>query len=121
MITVVTSQVYRLTDKQGVDLGTVTVDEFQNGNLTGQLIPGPSYAQFEKIFQHFAEVVDQQAFTFLDEAEEAISRLGLVLIRTDQAEQIQISDVQIYPDGLFSCRITPLSLNPELNGQGSAH
>ena len=94
-----------LEDANGLELGDVIVDRIDGERVLGDFAPGTAFAAVESVFRHFAEVVDQQSFSHLDEAQAAIARLGIVARFPGEAGTVAVSDVQIYPDGAFSCRL----------------
>ncbi len=105
MTAVVASQTISLTDAAGAVLGSARVESVSAGLILGDFTPGPGFRAVEAVFRHFADVVDQQAFTYADEAEAAVARLGIAIRPSGRGEPIPVHDVQIYPDGGFSCRL----------------
>lgn len=103
------TQTVRLTDAEARDLGRVQIESLEGGLLRGDFEPGSDYPSVEPIFRFFSDVVEQQSFSFLDEAESAVARLGVRLRVNDSRDPIPVHDVQIYPDGGFSCRFPPAS------------
>ncbi len=105
MTAVLAFQTISLTDAAGRHLGSTRVESVSEGLVLGEFTPGPGYPAVEAVFRHFADVVDQQAFTYADEAEAAIARLGITIRSEGRGGSIPVHDVQIYPDGGFSCRL----------------
>ncbi|MBA4063765.1 MAG: hypothetical protein C0501_08645 [Isosphaera sp.] len=102
-----------LSDAAGRDLGRVAVGRREDGLFVGDFTPGPDYPAVEPVFRFFAEVVGQQSFSFLDQAEAAVARLGVTVRPAGGGRAVPAADVQIYPDGGFSCRVpvTPAGAN----------
>jgi hypothetical protein len=101
------AEVVRLTDAAGRDFGSVAVESMADGLILGTFTPGPDYPAVEPRFAYFAEVADTNSLSFLDEAEAGIAALGVRLRVADEADPVAVSDVQIFPDGGFSCRLPP--------------
>jgi hypothetical protein len=95
------------SDTAGRDLGRVRVESYSDGLFLGDFAPGPDYPEVEPTFRFFADVVEQQSFSYLDEAQAAIARLGVRVRPDGPGESVAVYDVQIYPDGGFSCRLQP--------------
>jgi len=93
-----------VSDASGQDLGRVQIETNEDGRLFGTFEPGSEYPGVEPIFRHFADVVEQHAFSYLDAAEDAIARLGITIQFDGQSQAHPAKDVQIYPEGEFSCR-----------------
>jgi len=100
----VTATVFHLSDTAGRELGTLAVEEVEGDCYMGTFTPGADYPAVEPIFRHFAEVVEQQSFSYLDAADAAIARLGITA-RVPGAGPVPVNDVQIYPDGAASFRL----------------
>jgi hypothetical protein len=102
-----------LTDSARHDFGVAQIEDVQGNLLIGEFSPGPDYPSIEPLFRHLADVIEQQSFSFLDAAEQAIAALKLT-IREGSAALGTAHDVQISPDGGFSCRLVP---DTERNGR----
>lgn len=96
--------VYAVSDAAGRDLGTVAVDRVEGELVGGEFTPGPDYPAVEATFNSYSDVVEQQSFSFLDEVEAAVARLGIT-VRGADGRPIPVSDVQIYRDGAASFRL----------------
>lgn len=96
-----------LSDSAGRDLGTVAVESIRDGLIVGDFTPGPDYPAVEPAFRAFSEMVEDFSLSLIDHAAEAIARIG-VTVRADASHPpVAVWDVQIYPDGGFSCRLPP--------------
>jgi hypothetical protein len=104
---------YGLFDKSGRRLGSVRVAGVRSNTLTGTFTEAPLFASVSNVFRRFEELVESNALAVLPDAEREIAALGLVL-RADT--DLPISDVQIYSDGGFSCRV---SVDPLRNGSAA--
>jgi hypothetical protein len=104
---------YGLYDKSGRRLGSVRVDGVRSNTLTGTFTEAPMFATVSNVFRRFEELVESNALAVLPDAEKEIAELGLV-IRADS--DLPVSDVQIYSDGGFSCRV---SVDPSRNGSAA--
>jgi len=96
----------------GVELGTVSIDDIEDGRISGEFASSPGFAAVESIFRFFTEVVEQQSFSYLDQVESEIARLGITICWKGHSDAHAVHDVQIYTDGGFSCRL----LNPNYFG-----
>lgn len=108
------TRTFAVTDPAGRDLGQFRVESIQNGLVLGDFDPGPDYPAVEPVFRHFAEVVEQQSFSYLDAAEAAVAALGVTVRAGGEGQSIAVHDVQIYSDGGASFR---LPLDPARNGR----
>lgn len=104
MTELTTTSVLHLADAAGREFGTLAVEEVQGDCYLGTFTPGADYPDIEPIFRHFAEVVEQQSFSYLDEVDAAIARLG-IMARVPGGRAVPANDVQIYPDGGASLRL----------------
>src|SRR5438105_4279549 len=112
MTELTTTDVLQLSDAAGRDLGQVRVESYSDGLFLGDFDAGPDYPSVEPIFRHLADVIEQASFSYLDVAEAAVARLGIT-IRTADGQPVPVRDIQIYPDGGFSCRLIG---TPDRNG-----
>jgi hypothetical protein len=115
MLRVTATDVLRVTDADGRDLGTARVESVADGVILGDFTPGPDYPAVEPVFRAFAQLVEGQSLSLIDQAAEAIARLGVTVRPDGNGEAVPVDDVQIYPDGGFSCRLRPPA---DRNGAG---
>lgn len=101
------TRTFAVTDPAGRDLGRVRVESVEDRLVLGDFDPGPDYPAVEPVFRHFAEVVEQQSFSYLDAAEAAVAAIGVAVRADGEGEPVPVSDVQIYPDGGASFRLPP--------------
>lgn len=99
-----------LLSNGGDNLGKVRIEEIDHGQIGGAFEPAEGFALLEPIFRRYTEIVEQQSFTYLDQIESEIARLGLKIQFDDGTAPQRVYHVQIYTDGEygFSCRL----LNP---------
>jgi hypothetical protein len=102
--------VFYLVDAQDCPIGEITVENREGNLLLGRFVPGPAYTAVENLFRAFEEAVNSQALKLVDELDVAIAALKLQLGSSDGKERFELSDVQIWSDGGFSCRLA----NPAL-------
>jgi hypothetical protein len=89
-----------LVTSSGRSIGELNVEEVRGELLMGTFTPGPDYPAVEPLFRAFAEIVEDQVLSLLDQVTEPIEALGIRL-----ADGTPVWDVQIYPDGNASCRV----------------
>src|SRR3954451_4714129 len=107
MATATETIVLGVADALGRDLGSVAVESVHEGLIIGEFTPGPDYPAVEPVFREFSQMVEDFTLSLIDEAAAAIDRLG-VTVRADASRPpVPVWDVQIYPDGGFSCRLPP--------------
>jgi hypothetical protein len=84
-----------LTDAHGNRVATVAVDQrgdYYSGSIDLEDLPGDLLHAFEE----YEEIVSEQMFGLLDEAEEKIARYGLK-IGLDDGNEAFIEDLQVFP------------------------
>lgn len=99
-MTTAVGQLCRMTDAAGRDIGTLCVEEVRGDCLIGTFTPGADYPAVEPLFRAFAEIVEDQVLSLLDQVAAPIEALGIRL-----SDGTPVHDVQIYPDGGASCRL----------------
>ncbi len=102
-----------LTDAAGHELGVLTVEQQEGELLLGTFAPGTDFPAVREIFDGFAEAVECAALSVVDIFDKQIAALGIHVTLNGRA--VPAWDVQIYPDGGASCRISPAQL-AGLNG-----
>jgi hypothetical protein len=86
---------YLLLDKDNEKLGEVLVTERKKGWFFSQFSEFPAFNKFKPLFDEHRELVNQQAFSHVEEVEKKIASLGLYL-STANAELVQpVLNVQI--------------------------
>ena len=98
-----------MTDSNGRDLGTLSVERVEGELLLGTFTPGADYPAVRSIFDGFAEAVEYGALSVVDDFDRRISALGIRVTLGDRV--MPAHDVQIYPDGAASCRVPLTGLN----------
>ena len=84
--------------------------------MQGTFTPGPDYPAVEPTFRALADMVEQNSFHFIDEAMDAIARLGVTL-RSDLSHPLtRYDNVQIDSDNGFACRMPVAALNGKHSG-----
>jgi hypothetical protein len=116
MTTVTETITLGVSDLRGRELGTVAIESVQNGLVAGEFAPGPDYAEVEPAFRALADMVDQNSFHFIDEVMGVIAQLGVTIRADPSRPPIRVHDVQIYPDGGFSCRLPSTGMNGKHSG-----
>jgi hypothetical protein len=96
-----------LTPDRGI-IGTVQISSIEEGRVHGEFIPAARFDEYEPIFRRYTEIVENQAFTYLDQIESEIARLGITIRFEETDAPERVYNVQIFTDGGFSCRL----LNP---------
>lgn len=105
MATVTETIILGVSDQLGRELGSVEVESISDGLVLGEFVPGPDYPAVEAVFRTFAEMVEMNSLHFVGEAAEAINQIGVTIRAHPSRPPIAVWDVQIYPDGGFSCRL----------------
>jgi hypothetical protein len=86
---------YLLLDKDNEKLGEILVTERKKSWFFGRFSELPAFKILKALFEEHRELVNQQAFSLVEEVEEKIASLGLYL-STANAESVQpILNVQI--------------------------
>jgi hypothetical protein len=103
-------------------LGTIKLEQIDDGLLFGAFTPGPDFPAVAAMFQKFEQAVNAQALSVVDKLDAEIAALGLRLCLSNKIECIKIHDVQIWSDGNFTCRLADAILGDSLwqafvNGQ----
>lgn len=96
----VAPRVASLVTADGREVGFLAVRERDQNLLLGTFTPGRDYPTVEPLFRVWAEVVEENVLSVLDDADGAIAALGIRL-----ADGTPVWDVQIYPDGAASVRV----------------
>ena len=89
-------------------IGKVQIEEIKEGRIHGEFVPSEQFGEYEPIFRRYTEIVEGQAFTYLDQIESEIARLGITIQFDESDAPEHVYSVQIFTDGGFSCRL----LNP---------
>ena len=105
MTTMTATALYHMSDARGRDLGRVEIDGVERGWMQGTFTPGPDYPVVEPTFRALADMVEHLSFHFIDEATEAIAKLGITLRADPSAPAIPFAEVQIDSDNGFACRL----------------
>jgi hypothetical protein len=108
-------QVLVLLDARRQPLGRLTVDHLEGNLLAGRFEPEAAFSAVEYHFRAFEEAVNMQAFAKLDEIDRSISALGLQVEPAGASQTWPVTDVQLWSDGNFSCRVGAPGANA-LNG-----
>lgn len=108
-------QVLPLTDTQGRQLGQVTVERQEAGQLLGSFTPGPAFAEIEPLFREFEELANDQVLSLLDAVDASIDALGLRLRLAEGSNTLEVHDVQLWSDGGISCKLRGSAV-PGVNG-----
>lgn len=90
-----------ITDAAGRAIGRFEVEERDGNRLSGTFHPGPDFPAVAGPVYEFADLVEDQVLSLVDQAQEAIAGLGLRMNGTP------VWDVQIYRDGAASFRLPP--------------
>ncbi len=99
-------QVVALTDREGRDIGTISVGAVRDDLLTGTFTPGADYPSVRQLFSDFEEAAEAQALSAVDRYGGLIDALEF-RIRPPAATPVPVFDVQIWSDGGISCRLRP--------------
>ena len=97
------NQVLEVLDKQDRSIGRLTLETKEGNLLSGKFSPDPAFSQVEAIFRGFEEAATSQALGAVEKFDRAIGNLGLHLRQNSQC--LEIHDVQIWADGVMSCRL----------------
>jgi len=97
--------VFTIQDAQQRELGRVEVECRKDGLLTGCFTPAPGFATVARLFRDFEEAVNSQALAVVEKLGATLDALGLELRPPGDSPATAITDVQIYSDGGFSCRL----------------
>ena len=106
--TLTATKTLRVLSPGRLDLGTVHIEDIKEGRIHGEFVPSEHFGTYEPIFRRYTEIVEEQAFTYLDQIESEIARLGITIQFDETDEPERVYGVQIFTDGGFSCRL----LNP---------
>ena len=84
-----------LIDRNSVPIAALEVAPV-GGHFEGSLTLGALPPEVRRAFDFFEEIVEGQTFSLLDEAEDAITALGLRAALADGTEA-DLADLQVYP------------------------
>jgi hypothetical protein len=86
----------RLLDQLGVTVGVVHVTEGESGFCSGEIELDVMPDWMVSVFRRFEEIVDGQMFSFLDDIEAEIARIGIRFAAGDEGAR-SVDDLQIHP------------------------
>ena len=98
-------QTVHLMDSGGRHLGEILIDRTEDQLVFGKFIPGPAFPMVEHLFRAFEEAVELQALGAVDDLDAQVAALGLHLRSSDDLQDIQIYDVQIWSEGGLTFRL----------------
>ncbi|QDV32145.1 hypothetical protein Spb1_40940 [Planctopirus ephydatiae] len=78
-------------------LGEFLVNDDISGAWCGDFTPAPGYSQVRHLFMEWTELVNDQCFSLLDEADDKIAAIGVAAVR--KGELLAITNLQLHDDG----------------------